>query len=115
MDDEPNLYMGNTCFTKHPLKIGGLGFQVYTLNNQMFCEFIAHPLFRHLGSDVFEGRPACFRAPLHSCHKMPRSCEELSHSTETYRNQPLKIGEISIEKHSFFGDMLVLGSIRVVS
>ena len=28
LDDEPNLFMKNGCFTKHPLKTGCLGFQV---------------------------------------------------------------------------------------
>ena len=27
LDDEPNLYLGNGCFTKHPLKDGRLRFQ----------------------------------------------------------------------------------------
>ena len=27
----PNLYLGNGCFTKHPLKYGGLGFQADVL------------------------------------------------------------------------------------
>ena len=31
LDDEPNLYMGNRCFTKHPFRTGCLEFQVHIL------------------------------------------------------------------------------------
>ena len=40
LDDEPNLYLGNGCFTKHPLENCCLGFQV------CFCAFFRIALAR---------------------------------------------------------------------
>ena len=38
LDDEPHLYLGNGCFTKHPLKHGCLGFQVQVLSSERGAE-----------------------------------------------------------------------------
>ena len=42
----PNLYLGNGCFTKHPLKNGCLGFQVHVYLSYVF----------HLGVASQDGR-----------------------------------------------------------
>ena len=80
MDDEPNLYMGNTRFTKHPLKIGCLGFLgIYTLKNQMFSVKIAHPLW----SDVFIRRRCLLQS---SFALMPQDASLLRGIESQYRN-----------------------------
>ena len=44
LDDEPNLYMGNGCFTKHTLKIGCLGFQSVIHRDPYFMAYEIIPI-----------------------------------------------------------------------
>jgi len=91
----PNLYLGNGCFTKHPLKNGCLGFQadLLVVNKQFFGKKAA-------GNPG--GKKTCSNSSSSSSVARSRAREvQPSASTKTTRNNcPLNYSPLLSDKKS---------------